>query len=1025
MKKYNALIIVLALLLVFSIYVAANSDFGESDTFSIDTKELTSPPSISAISDISIAEDSTATFIVNFTDNDIGETFTMLVESDNDSIKVSPYDTSVQQGTGYNVTLAPDPNYFGTANIKVKVTDSNNNADSAIFVITVTSVNDPPVLVKYISDRSINKGGSTPIDVMFSDPDKGDLYTIAINTNDGSFSVDLDNPLSTTDTSHVFTFTPDSDFSGTMNITVVVTDSGNSAASTQFVLTVNDPGAEGPEISLSTASLNFGLVTIGDSCFNRFTISNSGDGELNVTNISSSNSSFTISPSSYSIPAGTNKVVWILYKPSASSDQTANITISSNDSDEGTLTITASGTGFSPQGTNFALSSIGGSVTASSEGTFESYFANKDYLLDGTIQYEFSPGVGSTPDSMVKWEFWAADTSSVLPVSLTITLNDKIKINHIKLHRWTADFDWKFNIDGSLDSLNYSSIKSEELFVKGDYTHLIDLPGNQAQYVRFTFTEAEVNQTGNNLNLQTSELEIWGDPVVSGTAPVITPILDQTTSEEVSKLVTIDFSDPDPGDSWDISISSDNENVTISPPDTHAQNLQNRFEFIPAKDYYGESIITVTVTDSKGLSDSDTFKLKVFNVNDLPVLNPLAPVHVDQGNSKTVIITYSDPDPDDNHTFEMKPDTNGITITQSVSNKVEFTIVPNPGYSGNSIITATVTDDSSASDIKTFICTVRESGEFSIIDITDIANDQGRQVRVSWNRHPYDITGSQTKITQYSIWRQIDSTLADKFNKPAVSVEGWDYVSTIPALQSPVYSDVCPTLADSTVNKGIYYSVFKIVAQSDYDNWESPQDRGYSVDNLSPEPITNFKIEYISEMNYLSWEKIFDTDFSHFTVHRSQNEDYVPDESNRIGRTDETSFGDSDVILTVTYYYSIVSYDYSGNRTISSPLEIVTNIESGNISPTKYVLQQNFPNPFNPVTEITYQIPKTAFVNLEIFNNLGVKIRTLVNGTKSAGNYIVSWNSKDDNGLSVPSGLYFYRIKAGTFSDVKKMVFMK
>ena len=88
--------------------------------------------------------------------------------------------------------------------------------------------------------------------------------------------------------------------------------------------------------------------------------------------------------------------------------------------------------------------------------------------------------------------------------------------------------------------------------------------------------------------------------------------------------------------------------------------------------------------------------------------------------------------------------------------------------------------------------------------------------------------------------------------------------------------------------------------------------------------------------------------------------------------------------------------------------------------PKEYALQQNFPNPFNPTTTISFQIPKSSFVKLNIYDVNGRLIETLVNENKNAGYYSISWSSED-----IVSGLYFYRIDAGEFTCVKKCLIVK
>ena len=93
--------------------------------------------------------------------------------------------------------------------------------------------------------------------------------------------------------------------------------------------------------------------------------------------------------------------------------------------------------------------------------------------------------------------------------------------------------------------------------------------------------------------------------------------------------------------------------------------------------------------------------------------------------------------------------------------------------------------------------------------------------------------------------------------------------------------------------------------------------------------------------------------------------------------------------------------------------------------PFKFELRQNFPNPFNPETEIRYQIAENTRVLLKIYNILGQEVRTLVDDMKSAGSYTVKWNGKNNLGVKVSSGVYIYRIQAGDFISTKKMVFLK
>ncbi len=115
---------------------------------------------------------------------------------------------------------------------------------------------------------------------------------------------------------------------------------------------------------------------------------------------------------------------------------------------------------------------------------------------------------------------------------------------------------------------------------------------------------------------------------------------------------------------------------------------------------------------------------------------------------------------------------------------------------------------------------------------------------------------------------------------------------------------------------------------------------------------------------------------------------------------------------------SMSAYNHFGDMDPANPGTGVKQIHNG--VPAKFDLTQNYPNPFNPTTQINYSIPKNAFVTLKIFNVLGQEVATLYSGMQKAGNYVATFNAG-----KIASGVYFYRLSAGSFSSVKKMMFVK
>ncbi len=95
------------------------------------------------------------------------------------------------------------------------------------------------------------------------------------------------------------------------------------------------------------------------------------------------------------------------------------------------------------------------------------------------------------------------------------------------------------------------------------------------------------------------------------------------------------------------------------------------------------------------------------------------------------------------------------------------------------------------------------------------------------------------------------------------------------------------------------------------------------------------------------------------------------------------------------------------------------------VLPTEFALSQNYPNPFNPITTISYALPSNSYVKLSIYNILGQKVKTLVDGEEQAGFKNVIWDGKNDRGEEVGSGIYFYRIQTGSFTKTAKMSLLK
>ena len=126
-------------------------------------------------------------------------------------------------------------------------------------------------------------------------------------------------------------------------------------------------------------------------------------------------------------------------------------------------------------------------------------------------------------------------------------------------------------------------------------------------------------------------------------------------------------------------------------------------------------------------------------------------------------------------------------------------------------------------------------------------------------------------------------------------------------------------------------------------------------------------------------------------------------------------------------YESNETITFINDITIGNPEKPITITFSNSVMhiPKVYGLSQNYPNPFNPTTTIKYQLPEDTKVEITVYNILGQKVRTLVNEKKSAGYHSVIWDGKDDRNNTIGTGIYFYKISADNYSEIKKMLLMK
>jgi hypothetical protein len=196
-----------------------------------------------------------------------------------------------------------------------------------------------------------------------------------------------------------------------------------------------------------------------------------------------------------------------------------------------------------------------------------------------------------------------------------------------------------------------------------------------------------------------------------------------------------------------------------------------------------------------------------------------------------------------------------------------------------------------------------------------------------------------------------------------------------------------------------------------------------SISDPLPVELTSFSAHLTSGVVTLNWKTETEVDNYGFEVERQvAGRQAAVDTWETIGFVDgygnsnspkEYSFTDNNPAGGTKFSYRLKQMDNDGAYEYSNIVEV-------EIAPKEFVLYQNYPNPFNPITKIKYSIPKESVVTIKVFDILGNEVRTLISEKQEQGNYEIDFEGGD-----LASGIYLYKMQAGTFSQVKKMLILK
>ncbi|MCL6373298.1 tandem-95 repeat protein [Pectobacterium atrosepticum] len=650
--------------LTIKVTATDGSNASVSTTFGLTVTNVNDAPVVSGtIAAQSIAQGGSLNVTVpagTFTDPD-GDTLTLSATlADGTAL---PAWLSFNPATG-TFSGTPANGDVGSLTIKVTATDGSSASVSTTFGLTVTNVNDAPVVSGTIAAQSIAQGGSLNVTVpagTFTDPD-GDTLTLSATLADGTA---LPAWLSFNPATGTFSGTPASGDIGNLTIKVTATDGSNASVSTTFGLTVtnvNDaPVVSGTIAAQSIAQGGSLSVTVPAGTFT------DPDGDT-----------LTLSAT---LADGTALPAWLSFNPATG---TFSGTPANGDVDSLTIKVTATDGSSASVSTTFGLT-----VTNVNDApVVATPIPAQSIAQDGSLSFTVPAGTFTDPDG---------DT-----LTLSATLADGTA-----LPAWLSFNPATGTFSGTPANGDVGSLTIKVTATDGS---------NASVSTTFGLTVTNVNDA----------------PVVSGT------IAAQSIAQGGSLSVTVPagtFTDPD-GDT--LTLSATLADGTALPSWLSFNPATGTFSGTPANGDVGSLTIKVTATDGSNASVSTTFGLTVTNVNDAPVVSgTIAAQSIAQGGSLNVTVpagTFTDPDGDTLTLSATLADGTALPAWLSFNPATgTFSGTPASGDIGNLTIKVTATDGSSASVSTTFSLTVTTVNEAPVVSGTIAAQSiaQGGNLNVT------------------------------------------------------------------------------------------------------------------------------------------------------------------------------------------------------------------------------------------------------------------------------------------------------
>lgn len=330
-----------------------------------------------------------------------------------------------------------------------------------------------------------------------------------------------------------------------------------------------------------------------------------------------------------------------------------------------------------------------------------------------------------------------------------------------------------------------------------------------------------------------------------------------------------------------------------------------------------------------------------------------------------------------------------------------------------------------------------------ISTVADFPQDQGGVLRVDWEACELD-DADQWLVSEYLVFRRLGDALMrtridtaamaraaglDAARAEALAAGGWEFLQSVEAFALPTYSLAAPSYGDATQTESPV-TEFMVIARIPSRNalLESSPAGGTSVDNLAPGAPQALLAARESGAVELAWSAPLEPveDLREYFVYRGTTETFPLGAASFVGTSSDTTLIESDP-GPGPWYYRVTAIDVHDNESDASNAAAIDQATAAGDRPVtdRSALRGAHPNPFNPRTEIRFDVARSGPVLLEIFDVRGRKVARLADRPMDAGSHRVAWDGTGIDGRAVASGTYFVRFVTADGVDVSKAVLVK